>query len=226
MPLLRIQCPRCRETLSFRAEDGDWRECAECGLEFVVADGEALYDIDDAAIRPVRYACPCCQANLTAYAEDGEYIECPDCEFCVEIENGRAMYDPSDIEDRERALLETLEPGSESEARSAAEDAASKLAEMDFFGPLKPLVGAIRLFVAMVYDASSGEAAIPWSTIVSIAGALAYFVVPHDVIPDYLPVAGYVDDAQVLQWVIQWTMDDIRAYARGQRIRLSDYGLA
>lgn len=226
MALLRIHCPRCREILSFRAEDGDERECAECGLEFVVADGQALYDIDDAALRPVRYVCPSCEAELSVYAYDGEHIECPDCAFGVEIENGKAMYDPKDVEERERALLAELEPKSEDEAMGAARAALRKLRDEDDLGPLSKFVGAIQLFAKMVYDAVMGEADIPWATILSIAGALAYFVLPADVVPDWLPVVGYIDDMNVVGWVIEWTMDDIRAYARSRRIRLSDYGLA
>jgi uncharacterized membrane protein YkvA (DUF1232 family) len=32
----------------------------------------------------------------------------------------------------------------------------------------------------------------------TIAGALVYFVVPTDVIPDVIPIAGYADDAGVI----------------------------
>jgi uncharacterized membrane protein YkvA (DUF1232 family) len=31
-----------------------------------------------------------------------------------------------------------------------------------------------------------------------LLGAIAYFVVPTDIIPDYIPVIGYTDDAAVL----------------------------
>jgi uncharacterized membrane protein YkvA (DUF1232 family) len=34
-------------------------------------------------------------------------------------------------------------------------------------------------------------------------GALAYFVMPFDAIPDYLPVIGYTDDAAVLATAIK-----------------------
>ena len=36
-----------------------------------------------------------------------------------------------------------------------------------------------------------------------LIGALAYFVLPADVIPDYLPVIGYTDDAAVLAAAIK-----------------------
>ena len=31
-----------------------------------------------------------------------------------------------------------------------------------------------------------------------LLGAIAYFVLPTDLIPDYIPVVGYTDDAAVL----------------------------
>ena len=36
-----------------------------------------------------------------------------------------------------------------------------------------------------------------------LIGALAYFVLPTDVVPDYLPVIGYTDDAAVLAAAIK-----------------------
>jgi len=36
-----------------------------------------------------------------------------------------------------------------------------------------------------------------------LLGAIAYFVVPTDLIPDYIPVIGYVDDAAVLAGAIK-----------------------
>jgi uncharacterized membrane protein YkvA (DUF1232 family) len=37
----------------------------------------------------------------------------------------------------------------------------------------------------------------------SLLGALAYFVLPFDAIPDFLPVLGYTDDAAVLATAIR-----------------------
>jgi uncharacterized membrane protein YkvA (DUF1232 family) len=37
----------------------------------------------------------------------------------------------------------------------------------------------------------------------SLLGALAYFVLPFDIIPDFLPVLGYTDDAAVLAGAVR-----------------------
>ena len=36
-----------------------------------------------------------------------------------------------------------------------------------------------------------------------LLGAIAYFILPTDLIPDYIPVIGYVDDAAVLAGAIK-----------------------
>jgi len=57
-------------------------------------------------------------------------------------------------------------------------------------------------------------------------GALAYFVLPFDVIPDYLPLIGYTDDAAVLATAIQMVASNLkpdhREAARRALARLQD----
>ena len=43
----------------------------------------------------------------------------------------------------------------------------------------------------------------PLAVRAALWGALAYFVMPFDVIPDYLPLIGYTDDAAVLATAIR-----------------------
>lgn len=51
-----------------------------------------------------------------------------------------------------------------------------------------------------------------------IWGALGYFILPIDLIPDFLPVAGYTDDLAALMWafysVAKNVTPEIRAQAR------------
>ena len=56
----------------------------------------------------------------------------------------------------------------------------------------------------------------------SLIGALAYFVLPTDVIPDVLPVLGFTDDAAVLATAINLVAGHIRPEHRvAARDRLS-----
>ena len=47
-----------------------------------------------------------------------------------------------------------------------------------------------------------------------LVGAIAYFVLPADAIPDVLPVIGYTDDAAVLAAAVKLVSDHIRPLHR------------
>lgn len=42
---------------------------------------------------------------------------------------------------------------------------------------------------------------IHWTEKVLVVGALVYFIIPVDVIPDFIPLVGYTDDAAVIATV-------------------------
>lgn len=42
-----------------------------------------------------------------------------------------------------------------------------------------------------------------WTKKVLVVGALIYFIIPTDIIPDFTPIVGYVDDAAVIAAVIK-----------------------
>ena len=50
---------------------------------------------------------------------------------------------------------------------------------------------------------------IPWGSIVMVVIAIIYFVSPVDLLPDFIPVAGYVDDAAVIAFVIRQIKADL-----------------
>lgn len=80
-------------------------------------------------------------------------------------------------------------------------------------GPLKKvwddLVTLIRLIRAWV---SGNYRDVPWQTIVSAIAAILYFVNPFDLIPDFLPVIGYIDDAAIIGFVIASISSDIAKF--------------
>ena len=53
---------------------------------------------------------------------------------------------------------------------------------------------------------------VPWRTVVALLGALIYFVNPLDVVPDALPIVGYLDDATILAWVLHSVRGDLRRF--------------
>lgn len=50
------------------------------------------------------------------------------------------------------------------------------------------------------------------STKMTIGGALAYVVLPTDVVPDFIPMLGWVDDAMVLKLVMDAAKGEIKRY--------------
>jgi uncharacterized membrane protein YkvA (DUF1232 family) len=68
----------------------------------------------------------------------------------------------------------------------------------------------VKTFSRLVVAYLRGEYRdVPWKTIVLIVAALVYFLSPFDLIPDFIPVIGYVDDAAVLVWVAKSIKDDL-----------------
>ena len=53
---------------------------------------------------------------------------------------------------------------------------------------------------------------IPIGTVIAVISALLYWLTPADIIPDVIPVAGYVDDATVVAACLKLINDDLKEY--------------
>ncbi len=53
---------------------------------------------------------------------------------------------------------------------------------------------------------------VPWLVIASIGGALLYVLSPIDLIPDFIPVIGYLDDAAVFVACLRFVKQDLEKY--------------
>lgn len=70
------------------------------------------------------------------------------------------------------------------------------------------LISLLRSFIKKEYTE------VPLGTIISIIGALIYFLSPIDAIPDVIPGAGYLDDAGVLGVCLKLINDDLEEYRK------------
>ena len=88
-------------------------------------------------------------------------------------------------------------------ARKAKSQEANK-------GPLADvwnyLTGAVRLFKAYIRHEYVD---IPWGSVVLVVVAIVYFVSPLDMVIDWIPVLGFVDDAAVIAFVIGQVKKDL-----------------
>lgn len=60
---------------------------------------------------------------------------------------------------------------------------------------------------------------IPMTSIISIVGGLVYFISPLDIIPDSLPVVGWLDDAGVIYFILKAIRPDVEKYKAWQKQR-------
>lgn len=72
----------------------------------------------------------------------------------------------------------------------------------------------VKVLFALITDHLKGKYKIDKKTFLIIAGALAYTALPTDVIPDFIPGIGFIDDAFVIGWTIQTIKEEIDRYKR------------
>ena len=72
---------------------------------------------------------------------------------------------------------------------------------------------SFQLTWSLLQDYWTGKyTSIPWKLIASTGFAVAYLISPLDIIPDFLPIVGFVDDATVFALVVSSFKSDINAY--------------
>lgn len=71
----------------------------------------------------------------------------------------------------------------------------------------------IKLFLRMLKAYLKGEyKVIPWKTLLLIVAGLIYFVSPLDLIPDLIPITGFIDDFSIMVWIFNRLQNDIEAF--------------
>jgi len=79
--------------------------------------------------------------------------------------------------------------------------------------PLKRFINDVKLLISMIKDSFSGRYKhLPVWVIGAIVFALLYVLSPIDLIPDFIPVIGLLDDAVVLGLCLALAEKDIQKY--------------
>jgi uncharacterized membrane protein YkvA (DUF1232 family) len=90
-------------------------------------------------------------------------------------------------------------------------DADERLVRKGFWPKVARVAGRLPFaedLLAAYYCAFDRQT--PMQVRMILIGALAYFVLPFDAIPDMLPMLGFSDDAAMLAAAIKLTMDQIK----------------
>ena len=76
-------------------------------------------------------------------------------------------------------------------------------------------IGKVKTMFSLIKDYRNGSyRELPWKSIAAIAGALLYVLNPLDLIPDFIPVIGMLDDASVLAVCLKMVNDDLEKYTQ------------
>ncbi len=96
---------------------------------------------------------------------------------------------------------------------SAQQKAAKKKKQMkSVWGDLQTLLRLIAAWRKKEYTE------IPWKTILYVATAIFYFVNPFDIIPDFIPIGGYLDDITIITYVITSIQKDIDRFKEWEEL--------
>lgn len=79
----------------------------------------------------------------------------------------------------------------------------------------------LETFVAMIEDT---EWKIPEEERKEVLSALAYFSDPEDLVPDHIPVLGFLDDAIMIELVAEDFKDDVEAFEEFCQYRTREEG--
>lgn len=78
---------------------------------------------------------------------------------------------------------------------------------------LSGFIGDFKLLFAMVKDYAAGRYKnVPWHIIASIGATLLYVALPFDIIPDFIPGLGFIDDASIFAFCLKMVSTEVEKY--------------
>lgn len=130
----------------------------------------------------------------------------------------------------ERPEIENMAlAGAKKKARQTAKDpqrlarllekSQQKLQKIDVSNErLKGFMGIVKTFIRMIRAYLKGSyRVIPWKTLLLMVAGLIYFVTPLDLIPDFIPIAGFVDDITVVLYIFNRLKEDIHDFEKWEQ---------
>ncbi len=101
----------------------------------------------------------------------------------------------------------------EKDVGTVVEKAKTIRGRFQHVGPLGKYLQDVELLISIVKDYWTGEYRdIPWWALSAIVFALLYVISPVDLIPDFIPVIGYLDDAAVVSICLKLVEQELHTY--------------
>jgi len=102
--------------------------------------------------------------------------------------------------------------------KKVVESSDELLAKVKSSSLLSRQLAKIKFLLMMLKDYWNGEyREVPWGIIASIVVVLIYILSPIDLIPDFIPGAGYIDDVGLLGFVWKFISYDVEKYCQWKR---------
>jgi len=80
-------------------------------------------------------------------------------------------------------------------------------------GPLGRFINDVKLMISLVKDYwNKNYREVPWWTVAAVVAALLYVLSPVDLIPDFIPFFGLLDDAAVVSACLFLVEQDLSRY--------------
>ncbi len=80
-------------------------------------------------------------------------------------------------------------------------------------GKLQRYLDDAKILFSLLKDYANGTyREVPFNVIAAIGGALLYVLSPIDLIPDFIPIIGYLDDAAVIAFCLNLIEKDLISY--------------
>ena len=80
---------------------------------------------------------------------------------------------------------------------------------------MRKVANQTQLVVELIDDVRDGTYRdLPWRSVAIVSAGLLYSVSPADLIPEFVPFIGALDDMVVMAFATRWVERDLRAYCR------------
>lgn len=98
----------------------------------------------------------------------------------------------------------------------ASTEEASRYVRVNFRDKLRQVAGLGKLadHLWALYHYMT-DPSVHWSKKAVVVSALVYFIVPTDAMPDFVPIAGFLDDIGVISLTVRYVGKQLRPYYLG-----------
>ncbi len=101
----------------------------------------------------------------------------------------------------------------EEDVHNVLEDEEAIKSKFENKGKLQRYIDDAQLLFNLLRDYANGNyREVPFNVVAAIGGALLYVLSPIDLIPDFIPVIGYLDDAAVIAFCLNLIERDLISY--------------